>query len=104
MAGTSQPAGQLACRGFIETEGFARSKDDLKTLHGLTDRQVDDRLEALLWALARGGAAELVQRIPTRRNLWVAITPRGIPPLRIYLRHRADAPDECELLWVEERV
>jgi hypothetical protein len=104
MAGTSQPAGKLACRGFVETDGFGRSKADLRTLYGLTDRQVDDRLEALLWALARGGDPALAQRIPTRRNLWVAVTPRGIPPLRIYLRPRADVPEECELLWVEERL
>src|SRR4051812_6961221 len=100
MAGTSQ----LVCRGFIETEGFDDSKRDLQALYGLSDREVDDRLEALVWALARGGDPALIQRVPTRNNLWVAVTPRGIPPLRIYLRPRADSGDECELLWIEERL
>lgn len=85
MAGTSQ----LVCRGFIETPTFEKSKAHLQELHGLTDREVDNRIEALIWALARGGDPALAQRIPTRRNLWVAVTPGGIPPLRIYLRPRA---------------
>lgn len=103
MGGTSPPSGELACRGFIDTDGFERSKAELQALHGLTDREIDDRLEALLWALARGGDPALVQRIP-ERNLWVAVTPRGIPPLRIFLRSRADVQEECELLWIEERL
>jgi hypothetical protein len=103
MVGPSPPP-PLVCRGFIETETFEQSKADLRRLHGLTDRDVDDRLEALIWALARGGDPALVQRIPTRRSLWVAVTPGGIPPLRIYLRPSDDAEGECDLLWIEEKV
>ncbi len=67
---------------------------------GLTDREVDDRLEALIWALQRD-ADEVSERIPGR-NLWAAVTPVGVP-LRIYLRPLADTPEECELMWIEER-
>lgn len=100
MAGTSQ----LVCRGFVETEGFRRSKADLLKAHGLTEHELDDRLEALIWGLAHGGDPALAQQVPTRRNLWVATTPRGIPPLRVFLRPRAEVEGECELLWIEERV
>lgn len=99
MAGSSS----LVCQGFIEGEGFTSSKDDLKVTSGLTDRQIDDRLSALLWALRRDPEAN-AGRVPTRRNLWVAVIPRGIPPLRIFLRPRPGVPDECELMWIEEWV
>lgn len=97
MAGTSP----LLCQGFIESEGFERSKKDLKSFYGLTDRDLDDRLDALLWALRRG--AELQARQIPGRNLWVAAIPRGIPPLRIFIRPRSGVPTECELVWIEER-
>lgn len=100
MAGTNQ----LVCRGFAETDTFERSKADLQALHGLSDREVDDRLRALLWGLVHGGDAALVQRVPSRKSLWVAVTPGGIPPLRIYLRPGLEMPEVCELLWIEERV
>jgi hypothetical protein len=98
MAGTSR---LLFCEGFIESESFERSKEDLKALSGLTDEQIDDRLEALLWEIRRDTSAN-TRRI--RDNLWVAVIPRGIPPLRIYLCPRPGARAECELLWIEERV
>lgn len=97
MVGTSQ----LVCAGFIESETFRRSKDDLKQELGLTDRQIDDRLEALVWTLNRNAAAAAAQ-VPGR-NLWVAITPRGLPSLRVYLRPRSDVQDECEWMWIEQR-
>jgi hypothetical protein len=98
MAGTSR----LVCGGFVETETFGKAKEDLKRLLGLTNREIDDRLEGLLWALRRD-ASVVSERIP-RRFLWVAVTPRGIPTLRIYLRPRGDVEGECELLWIEERA
>jgi hypothetical protein len=98
MAGTSR---LLFCEGFIESEGFERSKEDLKALSGLTDEQIDDRLEALLWEIRRDTSTNM-RRI--RDSLWVAVIPRGIPPLRIYLCPRPGARAECELLWIEERV
>jgi hypothetical protein len=100
MAGNSP----LVCKELSETDLFERSKADLQTLFGLTVAQIDDRLEAFVWALARGGDPSLVQRIATRKNLWVTVIPEGIPPLRIYLRPRPNVPDECELLWIEEKV
>jgi hypothetical protein len=99
MAGAS---GDLRCEGFIETSEFARSKGELKRDTGLTDRQIDFRLEGLLWALRRD-ASLVAERIPNR-NLWVAATNRGVPLLRIFLRPRVNAPTESELLWIEERL
>jgi hypothetical protein len=98
MAGTSQ---LLLCDGFIESEGFERSKRDLIALSGLTDEQIDDRLEALTWEIRRDASTNTRQ---IRDNLWVAVIPRGIPPLRIFLCPRPGAQAECELLWIEERV
>jgi hypothetical protein len=97
MAGTSR----LVCNGFIEADTFERSKDDLIRFVGLTERQVDDRLETLMWALQRDANAA-AERIPSR-NLWVAVTAVEAPLLRVYLRPRGDVADECELLWIEER-
>lgn len=72
----------------------------------MTERAVDDRLEALVWALSRGeledDADSVVVKVPGR-NLWVAVIPRGMPPLHVYLRPRADAVGECEWLWIERR-
>jgi hypothetical protein len=99
MAGTSS---ELRCDGFVEASEFQRSKDDLKRRTGLTDRQIDFRLEGLLWALRR--EPSLVAERVAKRNLWVAVTNRGMPLLRVFLRPRADIPMECELLWIEERV
>jgi hypothetical protein len=96
MAGTS-----LVCKGFIEAESFELSKAELKAQTGLTDTQIDDRLEALVWALHRD--AEVVAKQVPGRNLWVAVTERGLPQLRIYLRPREGAPEESEWLWIEER-
>ncbi len=98
MAGTSE----LRCEGFIETREFEESKTELKLAASLTDRQIDYRLEGVLWALRRDPTT-VAQRVGSR-NLWVAVTSRGIPLLRIYLRPRADFPAECELLWIEERL
>jgi hypothetical protein len=96
MAGTSPP---LVCDGFIETETYERSKDLLRQRLELTDRQLDDRLEALIWALQRDREGLVARRVPDR-DLWVAVTDH--PYLRIYLRPRAGVAGECELLWIEE--
>jgi len=98
MAGTSQ---LLLCDGFIESKGFEKSKRDLIALSGLTDEQIDDRLEALTWEIRRDASTNTRQ---IRDNLWVAVIPRGIPPLRIFLCPRSGAQAECELLWIEERI
>jgi hypothetical protein len=100
MVGTSQV---VVCRGFRETDAFTRSKADLQALYNLSDEEIEDRLAAVQWGLVRGGDPALVQRIPTRHNLWVAVTPRGVPPLRVYFRPTA-VPDECDLLWIEEKL
>jgi hypothetical protein len=96
MAGTS-----LLCNGFVESESFEQSKADLKAETGLTDEEIDDRLEALVWALRRD-AEEVTERIPGL-NLWVAIVERGLPVLRVYLRPREDSPEEAEWLWIERK-
>jgi len=99
MAGTSS---ELRCAGFIASDTFERSKEDLKRSANLTDRQVDDRLDALEWALRRD--PDVTATRVRNLSLWTAVTPVGIPPLRIYLRPRPDVPSECELMWVEERL
>jgi hypothetical protein len=99
MAGLS---GQLRCEGFVESSDFAKAKDQLKLGTGLTDREIDDRLEALVWALLREPAA-IAEQIPGR-NLWVAVTTAGAPLIRVYLRPRRGIATECELLWIEERI
>jgi hypothetical protein len=101
MAGTSHSQ-LLLCEGFIETAGFEESKRHLMALFELTDRDVDDRIQALTWSIARDATTN-TERIPGR-SLWVAVTPAGIPPLRIFLRPRAGVAAECELLWIEERL
>ena len=98
MAGTS---GELRCEGFVESHEFEQSKEELKRGLGLTDREVDDRLESLVWALLREPSA--VSKRVRSRNLWVAVTTEEIPLLRVYLRPRAGHGGECEWLWVEER-
>ena len=97
MAGPSQ----LRCEGFIESDGFEQSKGALRARFGLTDEQIDDRLEGLLWALRRDPTT-VSERVRSL-NLWVAVTERGIPPLRVFLRPRTDVPTEAELMWIEER-
>ena len=69
---------------------------------GMTVQDVDDRLEALVWALARGDdeAEDAAVQVPGR-SMWAAELPRGVPPLRVYLRPRS-AKHECEWLWIEE--
>ena len=101
MAGTSHSQ-LLLCEGFIESDGFGKSKRDLMALFDLTDRDVDDRLHALTWSIVRDASTN-TQRVPGR-NLWVAVTPGGIPPLRIFLRPCAGVISECELVWIEERL
>lgn len=96
MAGTS-----LRCGGFIETEGFELSKRLLMQAAELTARDIDDRLEALQWALERD-SSELAAAVPGR-NLWVAVTDGEPPHIRVYLRPRPNQEDEAELLWIEER-
>jgi hypothetical protein len=93
MAGLS---GELRCEGFIESSAFEKSKEELKRSTGLTDRQIDDRLEGLVWALLRDPSA--VSRRIGNLNLWVAVTTVGIPLLRVYIRPRAGTARECE--WV----
>jgi hypothetical protein len=99
MAGTSP----LVCRGFVESDAFVRSRAKLMEETGMTVQEVDDRVEALVWALARGDNEtedSAVQQVPGR-NMWAAELPRGVPPLRLYLRPRS-AEHECEWLWIEE--
>lgn len=91
MVGTSPPR----CGGFIESQTYADSR---ALLDHLSDEEIDDRLDALLWALRRDSALVAAQ-VPGR-NLWVAITDH--PHLRIYFRPRENVTDECELLWIEE--
>jgi len=101
MAGTKP----LACTGFIEADSFTWSKGELMRETGMTEHQVDDRLEALVWALLRSGSDDgdaAVSKVP-ERNLWVAVIPGGIPPLRVYLRPRVDVAGECEWMWIERR-
>jgi len=69
---------------------------------GLSDADVDDRLDALLRAL-RQDADAVAARIPGR-NLWTAVTEVAPPLLRIYLRPKEDVPTEAELLWIEDRL
>jgi hypothetical protein len=98
MAGTNA----LVCHGFIESEGYTKSKELLKQLLEWTDRDVDDRLDALIWAFQHDpdpDDAPLTRRVPNR-NLWVARTDH--PHLRVYLRPRVGVQNECELMWIEE--
>ncbi len=97
MAG---PKDGLRCEGFVEADSFARAKKELQRSTGLTDRQIDDRLEGLVWALQRDAAA--VARRVRDLNLWVAVTPVGVPRLRVYIRPRPGVEDECEWMWIEE--
>lgn len=30
--------------------------------------------------------------------------PEGYPSLRVFLRPRLEVPEECEILWIEERL
>ncbi|HMJ71874.1 MAG TPA: hypothetical protein VK471_00770 [Solirubrobacterales bacterium] len=96
MVGTS-----LLCNAFIESESFEQSKAELKAETGLTDREIDDRLEAVVWALRRN-TQETAEQIPGLK-LWVVVTERGLPELRIYLRPRDGMPEEAEWLWIERR-
>jgi len=98
MAGLS---GELRCEGFIESDTFTKSKDELKHDAGLTDRQIDDRVEALVWALLREPSA--VARRVGSLNLWAAETPVGVPVLVVYLRPRVASMAECEWVWIQER-
>lgn len=99
MAGSKPPP--LIFNGFLETDTFEWSKADLQKLFGLSDRAVDDRLEALMWSLHRNPTANC-ERV-SERNLWVAVTPGGVPPIRIYMRPHPTLIGEWDLLWIEER-
>jgi|ERR1700733_525636 hypothetical protein len=96
MAGLS---GELRCEGFIESDTFEKSRDELKRDSGLSDRQIDDRLEGLVWALLREPSA-VAQQVGAR-NLWAAETPVGVPVLIVYLRPRSGTVTECEWLWIQ---
>jgi hypothetical protein len=103
MAGTSR----LRCRGFIEAETLAGSIAILKAElaergETISEAAIEDRLEAMQWALNRGDR-ENVAPVGTR-TLWVYVIPEGYPPLRVFLRPRPEIPDECEILWIEERL
>lgn len=93
---------ELRCEGFIEADEFEKSKDELKRVSGLTDRQIDDRLEGLVWALLREPSA-VAARVG-HFNLWVAVTTVGVPLLRVYIRPRTSTAAECEWVWIEERT
>jgi|SRR6266487_1313859 len=98
MAGTSA----LVCRGFIETETFTKSKERLKLVLEWTDRDIEERIEALQWAFQHDPLpddAPLTRKVKGR-NLWVARTDH--PYLRVYMRPRPEVENECELLWIEE--
>jgi hypothetical protein len=84
MAGLS---GALRCEGFIESREFERSKDELKARTGLTDQQIDDRLEGLVWALLRQPSA-VAEQVGSR-NLWVADDGRAADAARLF------APPSC---------
>ena len=101
MAGTSP----LVCREFVETDDFTRSRDELLEETGLTIQQVDDRVEALEWALSRGDNDDegFVRPVPGR-SIWAAVIPRGMPPLLLYLRPCRSVEHKCEWLWIEERL
>jgi hypothetical protein len=94
----------LVCREFVETDDYAKSRAELLERTGLTIQDLDDRLEALEWALARGDTEDeiSVQPVPGR-TIWVAVIPRGYPPLRVYLRPCTETEHRCEWLWIEER-
>jgi hypothetical protein len=99
MAGTKP----LVCREFVEGEYFARTRAKLMQETGMTVEDVDRRIEAVVWALARGDTeddAAFVQRVPGR-SIWAAELSRGIPPLRLYLRPCSEQY-KCEWLWIEE--
>ncbi|MGZ8716404.1 MAG: hypothetical protein ACXWYO_04760 [Gaiellaceae bacterium] len=89
---------QLICNGFVEADSFVKSKADLIATLDLTDRDIDDRLAALMWGLNHD-AEYVAERIPGR-ILWVAIT--DWPPLRIFMRPSREVFGICELLWIEE--
>ena len=99
MAGTNQ----LVCRGFIETDSYQRSYADLRQRTGLSDREIDDRLESLVWAFVHEPDPDIPIFVRVRqRNLWVAITDPPYP-LRVFARPRQEVEGECEWLWIEER-
>src|SRR5438067_894032 len=97
MAGSSA----LVCRGFLETETFSEAKAEFQEAFGLDDKAMEDRLSALQWALLRNPSP--ISELVGSRNLWVAVAPEGLPSFRVYLRPSAGVPNECDLLWIEER-
>lgn len=101
MAGTSP----LVCREFVDGKGYVESRADLMRETGLTIEEIDDRVEALEWALSRGDNDEegFVRPLASGKT-WVAVIPRGIPPLRLFLRPCDGIEYKCEWLWIEERL
>jgi len=91
----------LVCRGFEESDIFIQSRADLMESLGIDIKEVDERLEALEWALVRDAEA-VATRIPDL-DLWVAPIPRGLPPLRVYFRPHPTENAKCVLMWIEER-
>src|SRR5436305_1716212 len=103
MAGTSR----LRCGGFIEGPDLAGSIAILRAElaergETISDEAIEDRLEVMQWALNRGDRDNVAP--VGRRALWVYVIPESYPPLRVYLRPRPEVPDECEILWIEERL
>src|SRR4051794_19952139 len=103
MAGTSR----LRCGGFFYGTTPPGSIELLRSElaergETISDGDIEDRLEAMQWALNRGDT-ENVSPVGTRR-LWVYVIRLGYPPLRVFLRPRPEVPDECEILWLEERL
>jgi hypothetical protein len=89
---------QLLCNEFVETDGFVQSRAIVMVQHDLSVRDVDDRLEALIWGMNHD-ADFLAEQVPGR-NLWVAMT--DWPRLRVFIRPSPDVLAECELLWIED--
>lgn len=78
-----------------------QSRADLMETLDLTIRDIDERVEALEWALVRDVDA-VAEQIPGL-NLWVAVTSRGLPPLRLYFKPHASDDAKCVWMWIEER-
>ena len=91
----------LVCRGFEESDIFMQARADLMEALGLSIRDIDERVEALEWALVRDVEA-VAEQVPGL-NLWVAVTPRGLPPLRLYVKPHSSDNAKCVWLWIEER-
>jgi hypothetical protein len=92
----------LVCRGFEESDIFIQARAELMATLGLSLREIDDRLEAVEWALVRD-VDEVAEQVPGL-NLWVALIPRGLPPLRVYFKPHTSEEAKCVWMWIEERL